>query len=598
MYATFASFDGKISPFSFAFSYLIILYLEVYIFLPIKTIKVITKERIDFNISTLNTKLPNYHKLIKIKILFVTLACLSLFVIDIKPYYAGVVKFFTPTKAFLTLDYQAFSDKKPLTYQLTTSPQKITIDSSSYVKISFTPAFKNDTWKLFLQDAITKQKEKFNYSFSGQLLAEKFFSHPIYLELENGRKTFLATLNVMPTPQPVVVLKQEPLKFKFFENTTQKLAFSVHVDSDINVTSLLLSLRTESGFHFEQTLVDNNNQKNFDLPYTEIMTTGIPFKEEDILYVKAIAKTPIINHDGISNELQFKVKSPTKLKKEIVKQLKVAQSQLLNAKNFDGGEKNKIQEPLLSAEMLAETIRPNSYIAKKIQQLIADVQNIANKDDEFYQKSEKQLTDLLKSLQWQIQQRNVQDLIYKIQLLNKTLSSAIPNYQESSDTAKQLADAASKTLEDLKSTAKELNSFLTKNEKKQLTQFFQNDTTEKKLIETAENLNKIKLNAAKNNAEDALNSAKKNIYGIMQILKHAHKNSLDKQTKEDEEKEEQDENQEEEMRNHRSYMDAIATQGFLDQSFRKNILDNITRLKKEGNPANTQMIEYLESQLR
>ena len=556
------------SNFSFALSYVLIYFLEIFLFLPLRTVNEIGHERINFNIKTSSIRSFNYNRLIKIKIIFVITILIMTLLIELKPYFN--IQFFLPTQAFLTVEHAAYEDLAPSVYKLSLNNQNINVDSSSFIKINLTNTQKSNDWKLFVQG-----NEFTTHQFTANSLPSL-----VNLRLTNGHKTFTATLNIIPIPLPIVTLKQEPVKYKFNDNSMHKLAFSVNVTSKINLTNLILSIRTESGFKFEQNLAEfaNNNQKDFHLPYTELVTTGIPFKENDILYVKSIARTPVLNQSGESAELQFKVQSPTKIKKDIIKELNAALSLLKKSPND-----NKVQEHLFKAIELASIINPNGFIVQKITEIISSVEN------KQYKISEKKIVDLINALQWQIEQKNAQDLIYKIQLLKQNLTSA---------KSRELETTTKEVIEQLKSSAKKLNYTLTKEEKKQLIDYFHNDTTAKNLFETANNLDKNKLDAAKFEVTEAYDSAKTNIAGIMRILKLGRKKSLDKKSQEEEERGEKEDQQEEDMRNYRSYMDTVASQGLLDQSFRKNILDNITRLKKEGNPANSQMIDYLESQLR
>lgn len=66
----------------------------------------------------------------------------------------------------------------------------------------------------------------------------------------------------------------------------------------------------------------------------------------------------------------------------------------------------------------------------------------------------------------------------------------------------------------------------------------------------------------------------------------------------DEEQSDRDERSQEEGRRYRSAMDAMNAQGQLDSGWRKKIFDEISRLRKQGVPADADLIRYLESRLR
>jgi hypothetical protein len=66
----------------------------------------------------------------------------------------------------------------------------------------------------------------------------------------------------------------------------------------------------------------------------------------------------------------------------------------------------------------------------------------------------------------------------------------------------------------------------------------------------------------------------------------------------DEEQSERDERGQEEGRRYRSAMDAMNAQGQLDSGWRKKIFEEISRLREQGVPADSELIRYLESRLR
>jgi hypothetical protein len=66
----------------------------------------------------------------------------------------------------------------------------------------------------------------------------------------------------------------------------------------------------------------------------------------------------------------------------------------------------------------------------------------------------------------------------------------------------------------------------------------------------------------------------------------------------DEEENEKEMQKERDARTYRSAMDILAAQGTLDASWRKKILEEISKLKSQGETAESPMIRYLESRLR
>jgi hypothetical protein len=66
----------------------------------------------------------------------------------------------------------------------------------------------------------------------------------------------------------------------------------------------------------------------------------------------------------------------------------------------------------------------------------------------------------------------------------------------------------------------------------------------------------------------------------------------------DEEEAERQSQQEQDGQNFRSTQEAIAAQGQLDMGWRRQILEEIARLRAAGEPADSPAIRYLESRLR
>lgn len=66
----------------------------------------------------------------------------------------------------------------------------------------------------------------------------------------------------------------------------------------------------------------------------------------------------------------------------------------------------------------------------------------------------------------------------------------------------------------------------------------------------------------------------------------------------DEEESDKDMQKEQDAHSYRSTMDILAAQSVLDSTWRKKILDEISKLKSQGEASDSAMIRYLESRLR
>ena len=331
VYSLFYSQIGVFStPFSYAFSLLCIYWLEIFIFLPSSKLKEITEERLNFNIELSGLKNNGYKKKLKFKIFIFILALVTLSFIQFKNsaylFIQEAIEYLTPVQALAIVQYPAFEKKEASLYPLSNRSQNIELNSSSVLNIKLNHAHNQNNWDVILQDSLNKNNQEIssldttNYSaefFAGTLF-KKYETHPIILILTNGKNKFLATVYVTPTPRPIVKLKEEQVHIQAHDLNHQKLAFSLDVNSQIDLTEITFLIKTDSGFEYEQVVTEfpNANEKSFVLPYTEVFTTGIPFRENDVLTIKAIAKTPLIDVQGESKEFKYKITKKNPMEKE------------------------------------------------------------------------------------------------------------------------------------------------------------------------------------------------------------------------------------------------------------------------------------------
>ena len=76
------------------------------------------------------------------------------------------------------------------------------------------------------------------------------------ISIENKNKKYFALIKINPTTNPIV--KLEPIQSELFESsdTLGKMNFLVDVSSTIPLTLVELSVRTQSGYHFDKALAE------------------------------------------------------------------------------------------------------------------------------------------------------------------------------------------------------------------------------------------------------------------------------------------------------------------------------------------------------
>lgn len=598
-----------------------------------------------------------------------------------------------PTQAKLSVEAPSYARIGPKEYALSTENTLITTDTESYLKLRLENA--DGVWSLSLNSNGKKQQAQLSatglWSTSTQALYTRLQTNTtnerpplsVTLELSNGKKTFHATLALNPTPKPDVVLEQVSPQRQAQENAKEKLAFGVAVQSVVPLSLIELSVRTKSGYQFKKTLGEftNDRQEQFRLPYTELLTAGIPFQSDDILYVKAVAKTVLAELVGESKELSFPIQTPMQIRQEVIQKLERA---LANLKK--GGTKENILKDLQESKEQLGSMSKYGSMQRNLSKAMEQASASQRKQDAQSRAAQAQIQKVLDMLKRQQKNAETINFIYQLQKLNADLNQEknLDNKETHAQEADKLQVKAQKIHRDLTGLAKLAGEFLEPEEKKLVQTLLQADKTAQNLNTAKKALGENNLPASRAQTQMALDSAVKNLSGAAQILSQARARAIakakkhlnaasdalehsiqessskemeeflkegtehlqqtpivneemmaalgsakknteeskqavrqkkwDKQLKsaqnaqndierallslEDEEQNEQQSQREQEERNYRASMDILSAQGQLDASWRKKILEEIARLKKQGTPSDDPMIQYLESRLR
>ncbi|KAB8033779.1 hypothetical protein [Fluviispira multicolorata] len=704
---------------SFPVSLIFLKWIDLFILRGFYLYKTFSKQRIELNLKAAGIKKSSFYSILKLRILFISVFSLISFIFilkeDIYSTYQYVSQQFKFTHPYLRIEYPSYSEVTSEEIKLFENNKSISIDTSSFLEIKVKNLKPNSFWKLKLKQININNYNEFEYQLnsSGQWsssvssLYEQFNfdknkvseeNNKINIKnemknieyfLTNGKDNYYGRLEINPTPLPIV--KLEPIQFseQDGEKIVGKLHFFVSASSAVPLSLIVLSVRTKSGYRFDKTIAEfaNASQLTFKAESAELVTLGIPFMPEDILYVKALAKTVLADIIGESKELEFPVRTPLQVRKDIILSLETALKNINSMKNANNSEKEKVLDPLSKGAQLAKQIGRSGMIRRNIIESMNFVENINKKNDKFYKESVKKIQvtlDLLKRQQKLDESVNflvrLQNLKYNI----SKLQNSEVNYKDVLSETKELQNMALNLNKQLLAMSYQPSFGLTQLEKSIVQKILQTDKTVEKLKETEAHLKQKDFNESQKGAQNATEMGTKHLGMAMQILQQARnrtiqearkqlqkadnhleqsktlatkneimqelmltKQSLDRtpqlgeefndalseakdevhasqqsaQAKNDselekntrlaqfaiekalmslqnEEESDKELQKEQDARAFRSSMDVLAAQGLLDSSWRKKILEEIARLKSQGEQSDSPMIRYLESRLR
>lgn len=680
-------------------------------------LKNLSKERIDLNLTAagLSFKKNSYKRSLYLKAAMLLIIIFTIFSYslwnDIENTYQFISHNIKTSRPILKIEFPSYSGQAPKFYDLSEDNNEISIDTSSYLEISIDNLKKDNNWQvLFIEDK--KIYPEKNVTFSIQLGSWSSSANSLYslfddknelvekkvkdnviknikIVISNKEKKYQANLVINPTIRPVVSIESANIDSIDTKQNVGKLNFNVDVKSSVPLTLIELSVRTQSGYHFDKALAEfaNASEFSFKSDSAELVTLGIPFLPEDALYVKAVAKTVLTGVVGESKELYFPIKTPIQVRAEIIKKLEESKKLMMKMNKVNSEQKFKIIPLLSNAAQLASNLSQSGIVRRNIIESINLVENMSLKNDSQFNRALAKIQTTINILKRQQNASQSTNFIARLQnLKNKihTLNTEEKDYSESASEAHELSEMAADLNKQLKEMNKNETYPLTKNEKTMIQSLLKNDMTSQKIYETAKNLKQSKIIEAQQEIQNAFDEGNNHLGFAMQIMQQARqramqdaklklqkadsslenskyfptknevlnelmkvKESLEKTpllggefnesledakgaTKksynfgmndqsferltstqkaqeavekailslQDEDESDKELQKEQDARAFRSTMDVLAAQGVLDSSWRKKILEEISRLKGQGESSDSPMIRYLESRLR
>ncbi|WGL59585.1 hypothetical protein QEJ31_13725 [Pigmentibacter sp. JX0631] len=699
---------------AFPISLLALRLLDVYLFQGQKIIKTFSNERIQLNLSAAGFSGNNYIKKFNRKKFFLFFLFIGSFFFTFKEEFHLTVDRFTAlfqnSYPVLKIEYPSYLSKNPLFIELSKKEQSIEIDSSYYLEINVNNLKKSDTWQVFLIDKNQVYPEKnLSYqmrngswsssvqemyaSFAKDMLNTNILTNKdpknIELIVSNKEKIFKINLKVNLTLKPEVVFESILKENLDSPQLHGKLNFKLSVNSKVPLTNIELNVRTKSGYSFKKTIAEFANAAEFEFnsESVELVTLGIPFLAEDILYVKANAKTVLSDLVGESKELQFPIKTPLQVRGEIIKNLEDALNRLTHMKKADTVFKSEVLTTLSKSSQLSINLSQSGVVRRNILEAMSSVENMSLKNDSYYEKAKAKIITTLNILNRQQKANETNNFMARLLNLknNLLLNENVVNHKnEFRSEAAELQELASGINLQIKKIVNESAYPLSNTEKKSIITLLNADKTSEKLKATEKSLSSDNIYESQNHIQKAMDEANNHLGFAMQLLQQARlkamqeakiqlnhadlslenskyatnksevlkslekgKTNLDKTPRlggefneflqdaknhtkktiqaansdssfdklvytqkaqeaverailslQDEEDSDKDMQKEQEAHSYRSMMDILSAQSTLDSTWRKKILDEISKLKSQGETSDSPMIRYLESRLR
>ncbi|MGY3804297.1 hypothetical protein ACWNT8_09570 [Pigmentibacter ruber] len=699
---------------AFPISLLTLRLFDRYFFQGQQVIKSFSNERIELNLRAAGFSEKNYVKKMNRKKYFIYFLFIVSAVLTFKEEFLfsfdKFISIFKESYPVIKIEYPSYLSKNPLFLELTKKEQNLEIDSSYYLEINIINLKKSDIWQVQLVDKnqsypeknISYQMRNGSWSTSVQEMYSSFSKdiinnnnlikiEPKNIELivTNKEKTFKINLTVNLTMKPQVVF--EPI-FKESLDSPQfhgKLNFKLLVNSKVPLTNIELNVRTKSGYSFKKTIAEfaNSAEFQFNSENVELVTLGIPFLAEDILYVKAIAKTVLSDLAGESNELEFPIKTPLQVRSEIIKNLEDALKRLNSMNKPDENFKSLELNILSKASQLSINLSQSGVIRRNILETMSSVENMSLKNDNYYEKAKAKLITTLNILRRQQKMNETNNFMARLLNLKNNLlmnENWLKHKNEFKSEAAELQEMASHINLQIKKIINENAYPLSNSEKNSILTLLNADKTSDKLKSTERSLTTDNIYDAQNHIQKAMDEANNHLGFAMQLLQQARlkaiqeakiqlnhadlalenskyatnkseviktlekaKANLEKTPRlggefneflqeaksntkktlqstnvdssfdklvytqkaqeaverailslQDEEESDKDMQKEQDAHSYRSMMDIISAQSALDSTWRKKILDEISKLKSQGETSDSPMIRYLESRLR
>lgn len=496
-----------------------------------KIIEEIPEERIFFNLSLAQKKPAKLFWPFQWVSLVLVATLLGLFVYveknEIQKMFNQVSTLIKSEEPFLRIEFPSFTEKQPLIVSFNNENEKLRANTGCYFEVGVEN--KKEIWKVLLEgkkmDGTSGKPVEATLGDTmkwGRALKEVIQSMglpsseniELTVKLIRGEKTLTRTLLVEPLNAPQVSLEAKRADFE-----SGNLLFAVGVSSSVPLSQVELNVRTKSGYRSVKTLAEfaNISELQFNNDAVELSTLGIAFAPEDVLYVKAVAKTVALNLVGESEELSFEVKSPIQVRQELIKKIEET------LREFKGGKesKNRILDKLEEARAVAEQLGRKNPVIKDLANAHEHASEMKLPQDSEGRQAKEKLQSALEFLKRQQSKEQQANLIERIQNLKSSVAR-----DSLAESLSQDAKALSEETKKVKSAILGMKDNLTAEEQKLMRELIQRDRTEQHLEDTAKELDGKKKNEAEIASSKALEEAQKNLGGAMQILNNAKRRAI------------------------------------------------------------------------
>lgn len=706
---------------SFPLTYLLLQWINLSVLKSYYVFKKFSPSRLNLNlkISKSSHDLKYYFNILKFKIYVLVFSFLGIIYFfmqqDFKDSYSLILHAIKFSKPVLHVEYPYFLGIPSDDFYFNSNTE-VTVDTASYLELRIENFKKNDEWTIEFFDLSKNNINPKSLYYSTKLgnwsssvdslyhvlindnleLAKNFEkltnsnleSKHVKMELTNKNKKYSINIKINPLNNPLI--KLEPvLSQRKDTNNIGKIDFLIEAVSQIPLSGVELSVRTKSGYNFKKIIAEfaNSSEFRFKSDNVELITLGIPFLADDILYVKAVAKTVLNEHFGESQEISFPVQSPTDIIKDLIKNLTLAKQELnlLSSENSIAKQKSIVK--LMEAAQQASRLSRSGVVRKNIIEAINYAEQIKFKKDQFFNGTQAKIQSTLNLLLRQKKSSETNNFFAKLLKLKNeifTKSHEGQEFKELESDATELKELALQLKNQIKDDLQKSINSLSDQEEKSIKSLIKKDETTDKLQKTIKNLQQHKILDAQQSIQSALEHSTAYLANALQLLQQARQRAImDARTKlqksdqyleetksqlpsqkilshllnskdllkkiaplgkefnealneaqehlkstfvlaqqrknferlretrmtqeaiekallslQDEEENEKEMQKERDARTYRSAMDILAAQGTLDASWRKKILEEISKLKSQGETAESPMIRYLESRLR
>lgn len=347
--------------------------------------------------------------------------------------------------------------------------------------------------------------------------------HRMALFVESGRgKLFVLDLTMDPIPRPQVTLELPPEEPRQAQDQLGVLFFNVEVLSQTPLTEVAFLARTESGYSFRLPIGEfaGTERHEFSHPQAQLQTMGIPFGENDALYVKAIAETVISGLIGESKEFRFPVKSPAESRRKLIEQVENLVDRLQNPDRDFQSFKQDLNNQLTEALKTAQDLGRQSLAARKLQDMKRNAQRLTASDQETRERLEAQAQDLLETLKRSQAREEANSWFLKMrEFLNQLAQREFATHQQQ---LVERSDGLTDEAEDLKLELENLieapQSGLTLEEKQLAMELIESDETPLRMGGVSELINQGDRAQALQLGRETYEKALENLGGVLQLI--------------------------------------------------------------------------------